>query len=372
MNSTTTKTKSTSNKPNGPINEYITTTTVITNEPTSTTTTRMATTTVSTTSTSAPQVTPRATFRDLCSLFCCPPFPSSIVAKLAFMPPEPSYRILTSDTGRTSLELVENRTGSEWPHGQEELKNITVFFAKTSRRNKIACMFIKPVIPTRFTILFSHGNAVDIGQMCSFYVLLGYRLGCNVFAYDYSGYGQSTGRPSEKNLYADIAAALKALETKCQIPPERVILYGQSIGTVPSVDLASKNPRVAALILHSPLLSGMRVAFHGIQRTWCCDAFPSIEKIPRVSCPTLVIHGTEDDVVDFSHGVTIYEQCPTSVEPLWVSGAGHNDVEMHAAYLERLRAFIEGEVSSIREDHQHNKHENSEQKQRKNSRSASR
>ena len=64
-----------------------------------------------------------------------------------------------------------------------------------------------------------------------------------------------------------------------------------------TVDLASKNPRVAALILHSPLLSGMRVAFHGIQRTWCCDAFPSIEKIPRVSCPTLVIHGTEDDVI---------------------------------------------------------------------------
>ena len=64
-----------------------------------------------------------------------------------------------------------------------------------------------------------------------------------------------------------------------------------------TVDLASKNPRVAALILHSPLLSGMRVAFHGIQRTWCCDAFPSIEKIPRVSCPTLVIHGTENDVI---------------------------------------------------------------------------
>ena len=49
-------------------------------------------------------------------------------------------------------------------------------------------MFIKPIIPTRFTILFSHGNAVDIGQMCSFYVLLAYRLGCNVFAYDYSGF----------------------------------------------------------------------------------------------------------------------------------------------------------------------------------------
>jgi len=74
----------------------------------------------------------------------------------------------------------------------------------------------------------------------------------------------------------------------------------------------------------------MRVAFPGTQRTWCCDAFPSIEKIPRVQCPTLVIHGTDDDVIDFSHGVTIYEQCPSSVEPLWVAGAGHNDVELHA------------------------------------------
>lgn len=78
------------------VSEY-TVTTVITSEPT--TNSRMATTTVS--STSVPTSSqPRATFRDLCALFCCPPLPSSIVAKLAFMPPEPSYRILTSDTGR--------------------------------------------------------------------------------------------------------------------------------------------------------------------------------------------------------------------------------------------------------------------------------
>jgi len=134
------------------------------------------------------------------------------------------------------------------------------------------------------------------------------------------------------------------LKSRFDVNPDRVILYGQSIGTVPSVDLASKNSNVAALILHSPLMSGMRVAFPGTQRTWCCDAFPSIEKIPRVRCPTLVIHGTDDEVIDFSHGVTIYEQCPSSVEPLWVTGAGHNDVELHAAYLDRLRSFIEAEV----------------------------
>ena len=66
----------------------------------------------------------------------------------------------------------------------------------------------------RYTVLFSHGNAVDLGQMCSFYVGLGTRIGCNIFSYDYSGYGISSGRPSEKNLYADIDAAWHALRTR--------------------------------------------------------------------------------------------------------------------------------------------------------------
>ncbi|CAI5439974.1 unnamed protein product [Caenorhabditis angaria] len=131
------------------------------------------------------------------------------------------------------------------------------------------------------------------------------------------GYGCSTGKPSENNLYANISTAFETLKKDYNVPADRVILYGQSIGTVPSVDLASRK-HVAALILHSPLISGMRVAFPGTQTIWCCDAFQSIEKVPRVKCPTLVIHGTDDEVIDFLHGVSIYERCPASVESLWV------------------------------------------------------
>ncbi|CAD6184928.1 unnamed protein product [Caenorhabditis auriculariae] len=289
-----------------------------------------------------PRAGNNVSFRDLCCLFCCPPFPSAIVSKLAFMPPESSYSI----TENNKLQLIDGR--AEWPHDPSFLVNcVDMFVARTRRRNKIACVFVKPMASAHFTLLFSHGNAVDLGQMCSFYYGLGYRLGCNVFSYDYSGYGCSTGKPSEKNLYADITAAFETLKNEFHVPPERIILYGQSIGTVPSVDLASR-ANVAALVLHSPLMSGMRVAFPGTQRTWCCDAFPSIEKVPRVKCPTLVIHGTDDEVIDFSHGVSIYEKCPSSVEPLWVAGAGHNDVELHAAYLDRLRSFIELEASTTR------------------------
>lgn len=200
----------------------------------------------------------------------------------------------------------------------------------------------------RFTLLFSHGNAVDLGQMTSFFVGLGQRINCNIFSYDYSGYGMSTGKPTEKNLYADIDAAWHALRTRYGISPENIILYGQSIGTVPTVDLASRwvecckqqnnsiliffrlwneikekiicpfRYEVGAVILHSPLMSGMRVAFPATRRTWFFDAFPSIDKVPKVTSPVLVIHGTEDEVIDFSHGLTIYEKCPRAVEPLWV------------------------------------------------------
>lgn len=70
----------------------------------------------------------------------------------------------------------------------------------------------------------------------------------------------------------------------------------------------------------------------------------SIEKVSKIVSPVLVIHGTEDEVIDFSHGLAIYERCPRTVEPLWVEGAGHNDVELYGQYLERLKQFIQHEL----------------------------
>ena len=90
----------------------------------------------------------------------------------------------------------------------------------------------------------------------------------------------------------------------------------------------------------------------------------SIDKVPRVTSPVLVIHGTEDEVIDFSHGLAIYERCPRAVEPLWVEvseagsrsgavtdglllqGAGHNDVELYNQYLERLKTFVAHELTN--------------------------
>ncbi|KPP67486.1 alpha/beta hydrolase domain-containing protein 17C-like [Scleropages formosus] len=277
---------------------------------------------------------------ELCWLFCCPPCPGRIAAKLAFLPPEPTYSVQTAADGTCSLHLSER---ADWQYSQRELDAVEVFETRTSRGNRVGCMFVRCAPNSRYTLLFSHGNAVDLGQMCGFYIGLGSRINCNVFSYDYSGYGISSGKPSEKNLYADIEAAWHVLRTKYGVAPESVILYGQSIGTVPTVDLASRY-ECAAVILHSPLMSGLRVAFPDTRKTYCFDAFPSIDKVSKVTSPVLVIHGTEDEVIDFSHGLAIYERCPRAVEPLWVEGAGHNDIELYSQYLERLKQFISFEL----------------------------
>lgn len=161
-------------------------------------------------------------------LFCCPPLPGPIAAKLAFLPPETTYNFLPDETNtKFTMSLTER---AEWQYSHRELEAIDVFYTNTNRNNRIGCLFIRAPNP-KFTILFSHGNAVDLGQMSSFYLTLGARINCNIFSYDYSGYGVSTGTPSEKNIYADIDAAWHALRSRYGISPENIILYGQSIGT---------------------------------------------------------------------------------------------------------------------------------------------
>ncbi|KQJ91670.1 alpha/beta hydrolase domain-containing protein 17B isoform X2 [Brachypodium distachyon] len=157
--------------------------------------------------------------------------------------------------------------------------------------------------------------------------------------YDYSGYGQSSGKPSEQNTYADIEAAYKCLIENFDAKEEEIILYGQSVGSGPTVDLASRLKRLRAVVLHSPILSGMRVMYP-VKRTYWFDIYKNIDKIPHVTCPVLIIHGTADEVVDWSHGKQLWELCKEKYEPLWLRGGKHCDLELFPEYLRHLKKFI--------------------------------
>jgi pimeloyl-ACP methyl ester carboxylesterase len=172
----------------------------------------------------------------------------------------------------------------------------------------------------RHTILFSHGNAENLGQDLPF--LRAMRdAGFSVMGYDYSGYGLSTGRPSERAAYADIDAAYDYLTRTAGVPPERIILHGRSLGGAVAADLASRRP-VGGVVLESTFTTAARVARIPVP----FNRFRTIDKLRRVTAPVLVIHGTDDALVAFSHGQRLYAAARSPKQRMWVDGAGHNDV----------------------------------------------
>lgn len=147
-----------------------------------------------------------SSFSELCCLFCCPPCPSRIAAKLAFLPPgkyifpiaiaklqtslsyvnqqlfstEPTYSLIPNEEAKSKFVMQLNEK-AEWPYSERDKDTIESYYARTSRGNRIACIFVKCCTNARYTLLFSHGNAVDLGQMSSFYLGLGSRINCNIF-----------------------------------------------------------------------------------------------------------------------------------------------------------------------------------------------
>ncbi|KAK6920599.1 Serine aminopeptidase, S33 [Dillenia turbinata] len=253
---------------------------------------------------------------------------SSMAAKFAFFPPNPpSYKVIKDEA--TSLVLLD-----PFPHRE----NVDVLKLQTRRGADIVAVYVRYPMATS-TLLYSHGNAADVGQMYELFIELSIHLRVNLMGYDYSGYGQSTGKPTEHNTYADIEAAYKCLEENYGVKQEDIILYGQSVGSGPTLDLAARLPRLRAVVLHSPILSGLRVMYP-VKRTYWFDIYKNIDKIPLVQCPVLVIHGTADDVVDCSHGKQLWELCQDKYEPLWLKGGNHCDLELYPEYIRHLKKFI--------------------------------
>ncbi len=190
-----------------------------------------------------------------------------------------------------------------------------------------------------YTVLYSHGNAEDLGDVRPRLMKI-QSIGVNVFAYDYRGYGTSQGRASEQGAYQDIDAAYRYLTTTLKQPPNRIIVYGRSVGSGPSIDLATRQA-VAGLVVESGFTSVFRVLTQ--VPLFPFDKFPNLNKIGAVSCPVLFIHGTRDRTIPFLHGQALFDRAKQPKTFLTVDGADHNDIEQIAGerYTQALRTFIQ-------------------------------
>lgn len=195
----------------------------------------------------------------------------------------------------------------------------------------------------KYTLLFSHGNAEDLGLIIRYFREVSHILTVNVFSYEYTGYGMSTGVPQEVAVYADVVAAFRYVRDRIRTPWTQIVPYGRSLGTAPSVHLASKTA-VRGIVLQSPMVSIYRIPFR-FRFTLPGDVFANIDKIGKVCCPVFIIHGTRDEIVPVWHGQGLYEVCRrkgTAYDAYVVEGADHNNLEAQAgdAFFERFLRFL--------------------------------
>lgn len=208
---------------------------------------------------------------------------------------------------------------------------------KVADGKKISAIYL-PNKEADYTLLYSHGNAEDLASIYP-YLLHLRDFGFSVLAYDYEGYGTSEGTPKEKTLYQDIDAAYDYLTHTLNIPPNKIILYGSSIGSGPSIDLASRK-KVGGLILQSPFTSIFRVVSRWPIVPW--SPFNNLSKISKVSSPVLLMHGEQDSIVPVWQGKKLLQFIKAPVQSLFVKDANHNDFILKAnmRYWDAIKNFI--------------------------------
>lgn len=196
-----------------------------------------------------------------------------------------------------------------------------------------------------FAILFLHGNAGNLTHRLD--ALLRLRtLPANILIVDYRGYGRSPGRPSEAGLYLDAETAYRYLTETKHVPPERLILLGESLGTAVAVDLASREA-VAGLILEAPFTSARDVARRVIPlplaRFIIRTKFDSAAKIVSVSAPILFVHGERDTTIPIDLGRKLFDLAHQPKFFYALPQAEHNDIALVGgqAYLDRIRGFLD-------------------------------
>ncbi len=244
------------------------------------------------------------------------------------------------------------------PPVPSRLKEDKIIWIKTDTGTKIPAFFVKHTDPgmspkQNITIIYSHANAEDIGNIYPWCKFLSKKLQVNVIAYDYTGYGLALdqGRPNEVQCYRDIEAVYNYVKEEIGVPSNKIVLYGRSLGGGVSTYMAAQcgqnEEKIGGLVLHASFLSVYRI----LMDSGCTlpgDQFVNIDICGEIRTPTLIIHGKKDNVVPFSHAQALqkalHESCRT--EPLFIDIMGHNNVQQHVRplFVRHMNGFLDDYV----------------------------
>jgi fermentation-respiration switch protein FrsA (DUF1100 family) len=196
------------------------------------------------------------------------------------------------------------------------------------------------------TFLWAHGNAGNVSHRLDQLSLFHHHLGVGVFIFDYRGYGRSEGTASEQGTYDDARGALAWLRGRSDVDAQRLIYFGESLGSAVVTDLAVAEPP-AALVLEAPFCSIPEMIRYHVPLLPVGFLFQTrydtLAKIGRVRAPLLIVHGDRDAVVPFAQGERLFAAANEPKAFHRVAGAGHNDIVLvgGVGYVETLRRFLD-------------------------------
>ncbi|GMT25096.1 hypothetical protein PFISCL1PPCAC_16393 [Pristionchus fissidentatus] len=306
-----------------------------------------------------------------CCWACCfPPLPNFILSKFAFWPLARNYYFFQETTVDGAAKIIKlnkankSSLNERWFMGFNhqcfppiKTGGCEFFTVETKQKHYLACAFVRaPSGSPSYTMIYSHPSGTHLGyrfRALPSLLDIARFLNVDIVVYDYSGYGISSGSYSEKSLFADIEGIYEHVTTVRGVYPQKIVLYGYSIGTASTISLLSEvQPRVAGVILVAPLASMLRVFLWKRaclnkpfeRHTPGVDKFTSLEKIGQVDLPLLVCHGLEDTLVPIDHGQALCNAAPNTVPPLWIEDGSHNDMEFSQELWMRMRDFLNREL----------------------------
>jgi fermentation-respiration switch protein FrsA (DUF1100 family) len=201
-----------------------------------------------------------------------------------------------------------------------------------------------PAPAARGTLLYLHGNGGNIGHRLDSIAVF-HRLGLNIFIIDYRGYGASTGKPSEEGTYQDALAAWNYLAQQKNIMPERIVLFGESLGGSIAAWLAARHPP-AGMIMYATFSSVPEIAqrlYPIFPARWLTRyRYDTLTALRRVHCPVLVMHSPGDEIIPYSHGRALFEAANEPKQFVELRG-GHNDALLlsRERYAREVDAFLQ-------------------------------
>jgi pimeloyl-ACP methyl ester carboxylesterase len=230
---------------------------------------------------------------------------------------------------------------------QLNYQDVWIPISKTEgQSDRIHGWWIPAEKPDAPVMLYFHHNAINIGANVS-QALQFHKLGYSIFLFDYRGFGQSEGAfPTEPQLYEDAQAAWNYLTQARKLSPNRIFIYGHSVGGAMAIDLAAKHPEAAALVVQSTFTS-MRDMTKRFGVYWFLpielvlrQRFESLEKMKSIKMPVLIMTGTEDVQIPVEMGERLYAAAPGFKQLIIIQGGGH-DNHLSEPYKQRVKHFID-------------------------------